>query len=52
MQFWNQVTILQPTLHIPLTLEISPLLQKLVIHILGVIYELMVHPSGTTQKIS
>ena len=52
VQFWCQVTLLQLALHITLTLQIFPLLQKLVIHILSVIIGLMVHPFEATQKIS
>ena len=51
MQFWYQVTLLHPTRHIPLTLEIFSLLSKLVTCILSVIHGLMVHPFGTTQEI-
>ena len=40
VQFWYQVTLLRETWHIPLAVEILPLLSKLVTHILSVIHGL------------
>ena len=51
VQFWYQVTLLRETWHIPLAVEILPLLSKLVTHILSVIHGLTVRPFAATQEI-